>query len=142
MIKIFSKIKSTNLLHMIYRIDDFSARNDIISSENFLQLASLKLKKNQTFKAHQHIWKNSKNKKIIAQESWIVIKGKVEVFFYDVDGGELHKDILNVGDCSITLMGGHNYKALEENTLVYESKSGPYDGIENDKIFLEKVNVK
>ena len=29
------------------------------------------------------------------------------------------------------------YEILEENTVVYEYKTGPYTGVENDKVFLE-----
>jgi len=46
---------------------------------------------------------------------------------------------LDVGDCSVTLGGGHTYLILEDDTLVYEYKTGPYKGIENDKIFLDEV---
>ena len=39
------------------------------------------------------------------------------------------------GDC--TILGGHNYTSLTENTLVYEFKTGPYDGQSKDKILLK-----
>ena len=47
-----------------------------------------------------------------------------------------YTEILNVGDASFTLEGGHNYEILEDNTLVYEYKTGPYEGQEFDKIFI------
>ena len=62
-------------------------------------------------------------KEVIAQESWVVLKGSVECHFYDTDGELLDKPVLNVGDCSITLGGGHNYLILEDDTLVYEYKT-------------------
>ena len=37
----------------------------------------------------------------------------------------------------MTFEGGHNYEALENNTVVYEYKTGPYTGIENDKVFID-----
>jgi len=75
--------------------------------------------------------------KQIAQESWVVIKGKVQLFFYDIDGTLLRDDlILNAGDASFTLYGGHTYKILEEDTIVYEYKTGPYEGQELDKVFI------
>ena len=46
--------------------------------------------------------------------------------------------ILNVGDCSITLEGGHTYTILENDTLIYEYKTGPYKGQENDKVMLDE----
>lgn len=36
-----------------------------------------------------------------------------------------------------TLEGGHNYLINEENTLVYEYKTGPYEGQKMDKTFIE-----
>jgi hypothetical protein len=36
----------------------------------------------------------------------------------------------------MTFEGGHTYEALEDDTVVYEYKTGPYQGQESDKIFL------
>ena len=69
----------------------------------------------------------------IAQESWVVISGKVKVTYYDLDLSIVDEDILSPGDVSITLEGGHNYLFLEDS-VVYEYKTGPYTGIENDKV--------
>ena len=105
-----------------------------------MQLASLKMKKNTTFRPHKHIYKQGENQ-VIAQESWVVIKGKVKVMMYDLDDTIIHEPILNPGDVSMTFRGGHNYVALEEDTIVYEYKTGPYTGQENDKVFIGD-NVK
>ena len=55
---------------------------------------------------------------------------------YDLDDTIIHEPILNPGDISMTFRGGHNYVALEEDTIVYEYKTGPYKGQENDKTFI------
>ena len=89
----------------------------------------------QTFKAHQHIWREGEEK-IIPQETWIVISGIVECFYYDLDGKFLETEILTDGDCSITFEGGHNYLIRTDNTIVYEVKSARYYGQEKDKVFL------
>ena len=141
--KIFSILESNKLLHIIYRVNDFNDiqqthREDIVDSKEFIQLSALKMKEGQTFKPHQHIWKDGE-KKVIAQESWVVIKGSVKCSFYDTDGTILKQPVLNAGDCSITLAGGHTYSILEDDTLVYEYKTGPYKGQENDKIFLDEI---
>ena len=75
-------------------------------------------------------------KKTIAQESWVIVEGSVKVDYYDTDGSFISSHILKKGDCTVTLEGGHNYTSLEENTLVYEYKSGPYEGIKKDKVFI------
>ena len=56
---------------------------------------------------------------------------------YDIDNTIIREEILNAGDCSMTLRGGHNYIALEEDTIVYEYKSGPYYGQVLDKEFIK-----
>ena len=140
---IYSKKQTNKILHIIYRMDDFNkidegGRINFIDAENFLQLSALKLKKDQTFDPHFHIWKSGE-KKVIAQESWVVLKGSVKCKFYDIYSKILFEDILNVGDCSVTLEGGHNYEILEEKTMVYEFKTGPYKGQINDKVIINEV---
>lgn len=140
---IYSKLKTDRLLHIIYKIEDFSNindghRKDIINEKEFLQLSALKMKEGQTFRPHEHIWKKGEDQ-VIAQESWVVIKGKVKCSFFDLDKKLLCEPILNAGDCSITLAGGHSYLILDDDTLVYEYKTGPYKGQEEDKVFIDEV---
>lgn len=134
------EIKSKNnnkLLHLVYKVEDFTAqRTELVEADNFIQCSYLKMEKGTTFKPHQHIWKSPSFTKMIAQESWVVIKGSVEVSFFDTDGGFLEKHVLNSGDSSFTLEGGHTYLILEDDTLVYEYKTGPYTGQQNDKTFI------
>lgn len=133
---IYSKKEPGKLLHIINTLEDIVDRKNVAPDYQFLQLATLRMEQGKTFKPHQHIWKPSPTEKIIAQESWVVIKGSVKVFMYDTDGKLLSTEIIGQGDCSMTFEGGHNYEILEDDTVVYEYKTGPYLGIENDKVFL------
>ena len=133
--RIHSKIDENKLLHTLHRFTDFNGRQNVSPDEQFLQLATIQNEKGIKYKPHQHIWKKGEEK-VIAQESWIVAKGKIRVFYYDTDGSLLSTEDLGQGDCSITYEGGHTYMALEEDTFVYENKVGPYKGIENDKKLL------
>jgi len=138
--KIYSKIRPRMLLHIIHRVDEFHTieeghRRDIVGPDEFLQLSSMNMKKGHTFNPHRHIWKDGEDQ-VIAQESWVVVKGSVECQFYDTDGTLLGKPILKQGDCSVTLGGGHTYLILEDDTLVYEYKTGPYKGQDLDKVML------
>lgn len=133
---IYSKKDPEKLLHIINRIEDIEERNNVAPDNQFLQLVTLRMEKGKTFRPHQHIWKPSPTEKIIAQESWVVIKGSVKVYMYDIDGELLTTEVIRQGDCSMTFEGGHTYEILEDDTVVYEYKTGPYMGIENDKVFL------
>ena len=135
MIKIFSKT-TNELLHICIKMNLLKGRKDIIPENNFLQLATISLDKDQTFQPHQHVWRDIKYTKIIAQESWVVVKGSVRVDYYDLDGSFISSHNLKEGDCTVTLKGGHNYTCLEKNTFIYEYKSGPYEGVAKDKIFI------
>jgi len=124
------------LLHVIFRKKDFiKQRTDISPPEEFLQLSSLKLDKGKTFRPHKHVFCEKITN--IAQESWVVIQGKVKVMLYDLEDKLTKETILAPGDVSLTFKGGHNYEILEENTLVYEYKTGPYLGQKFDKAFID-----
>tara|TARA_Y100001970_G_C13961764_1_gene713533 strand:- start:436 stop:849 length:414 start_codon:yes stop_codon:yes gene_type:complete len=134
--KIFSKLENDVLLHIIYRKEDIvSFRDNITPEEEYLQVASIKMQNGRTFKAHKHI--HQERYTDIAQESWVVIDGKIRAILYDLDDTIIATRTLNEGDCSITFRGGHNYECLKDNTIVYEYKTGPYQGVEKDKVLLE-----
>ena len=141
--KIYSKIEKDKLLHMVHRADEFHTiegdgiRRDVVGEDEFIQLSALNMNKGHTFKPHKHIWKPGE-KKVIAQESWVVIKGSVKVIMYDLDDNIIATPILKEGDCSVTLGGGHTYEILEHGTLVYEYKTGPYKGQKLDKEFMNE----
>ena len=136
MYKIYSAVDNTKLLHLVNRMEEIHDRTDLAESHQFLQLATLRMGAGKTFRPHQHIWKPAPTEQVIAQESWVVIKGRVKVFFYDIDGTLLDTQILEPGDCSMTFEGGHTYEILAEDTVVYEYKTGPYQGQELDKAFI------
>ena len=136
----YSKIEEGKILHIIKRLSEIEKQNvfriDIVPSENFIQCSSLNMENGKTFKPHKHIFKQRMYEKQITQESWIVIRGSVKCIFYDIDDTIIAEPILYAGDASFTLYGGHNYLILEDNTIVYEYKTGPYEGQKLDKIFI------
>ena len=135
--KIFSKLDPNKLLHIIFRKNDIlKERVNIVPENNFIQCSVMELEKDKTFRPHKHIWKE-KTGQVIAQESWIVIQGSVKCIFYDIDDTIICEPILYPGDASFTLEGGHNYLILEDNTLIYEYKTGPYQGQTLDKTFID-----
>ena len=140
---IYSKVEPDRLLHIIHKKYEFYTineghRRDVVGEKEFIQLSAMNMDKGHTFKPHQHVWKPGEEQ-CIAQESWVVIKGSVKCSFYDIDGTLLATPVLKVGDSSVTLGGGHTYLILEDNTLVYEYKTGPYKGQKDDKVFLDEI---
>ncbi len=134
--KIYSISQPDKLLHVIVRKTDIvPGRQDVIPEDQFIQCSLLNMESGKTFKPHKHIWKE-RNRNIIAQESWVVIQGRVKCIFYDINDQMITTVILYPGDASFTLEGGHNYEILDDDTLVYEYKTGPYEGQQLDKQFL------
>ena len=134
--KIYSKVETKKLLHVINRLDDINGRTEGIPENNFIQCATLKMEKDKTFPPHKHITKDRHYAEQIAQESWVVIKGSVKCILFDIDDQIIATPILYAGDASFTLYGGHTYEILEEDTIVYEYKTGPYEGQSLDKKFI------
>ena len=137
MLKIYSDIMHDKLLHMIYYKDDLETkREDVAPEEQFIQVSALQLEEGSTFRPHKHIWKEAPEPEVIAQESWCIMKGRVKAHFYDLDDSLIGEYELNEGDISLTFEGGHTYTIFED-AKVYEYKTGPYQGVEKDKVFLE-----
>lgn len=138
MIKYYSKVNPKKLLHIVVRKEDLTpGRVEVVPEDHFIQCALLNMEKGKTFRPHKHIFKE-RTRNVIAQESWIVVQGKVKCTFYDLDNSILVEPVLESGDASFTLEGGHTYNILEDNTLVYEYKTGPYEGQALDKTFLDE----
>jgi len=131
--KIYHKGK---LLHKVCTPEDFTEeRTELVDSDQFIQCSFLKMNEGKTFRPHKHIWKAPNFSRFIAQESWVVIRGSVKVYYFDTEMNLLETHILKAGDASFTLEGGHTYEILEDDTLVYEYKTGPYEGQAKDKVF-------
>lgn len=136
--KIFSKQLPDKLLHIIVKKDlnNDNKRVDISPGDEYIQCAYLRLEKGKTFQPHKHLEKPVPFMDAITQESWVVISGKVKCILYDIDDTVIHEEEIEAGEASFTFYGGHNYEILEEGTIVYEYKTGPYYGQKMDKVFI------
>ena len=94
------------------------------------------IKKGQEIKPHKHFWKKNLNKKKIVQEAWVVISGKAKIILYDLNNKVVLNQILYPGDFSVTFEGAHKIESVSNQTVVYEFKTGPYEGQKRDLKYL------
>ena len=126
---------------ILYAKNVSKKRTDIIAENNHLQFSALELVKNHKFRPHFHIPKKINYTETIAQEAWVIIRGSIRAIHYDINSKILNEEILNTGDVAVTLSGGHTFEVLEEDTIVYEFKTGPYLGVELDKVFIKDKSL-
>ena len=137
MIHVYSAAEPGLMLLVINRGDDIGhQRADLSPDDQYLQCATKKLTKGTTFAPHKH------NEMIrttdITQEAWVFLKGRVAARFWDIDDRLIYETELGEGDAAIVFRGGHSFEVLEEDTVLYEFKTGPYYGVEKDKTYIEE----
>lgn len=139
LIKVWSKIEPNTLLHQFFSSGDESdRRTDLCPDNEYLQIACIAANAGQSYRPHQHIALSRETN--ITQEVWIVVSGCARVTYYDLDGSKLRVQPLFKGSCSMTFRGGHSYEIIEDNTVIFEVKNGPYYGQVKDKVFIEEPN--
>ncbi len=125
------------LLHFTLGNQDFldlhNSRTDVIEPSQFMQLSIMSFSVGRVFPAHTHLPREKIFADFRAQESWVIMSGKVQVTYFDEDDAIIAKEILGAGDCSVTLFGGHAYEVIEGPAKIYEFKIGPYEGKDIDK---------
>jgi hypothetical protein len=135
--KIFSKQDPEHLLAVINKKESITnERTDLAGAWEPLQGSTKKLKAGDRFKPHRH---NSLIRETdITQEAWIILEGKIKITLYDLDDSLFFEEELGSGDCLLTFRGGHTFEVLENDTLLYEFKNGPYLGVEADKTLINE----
>lgn len=134
--KIYSKVKSGVLLHVINRKEDITTqRQDLSPEREFLQVACFSIGKEKKPTPHKHLEQIRTTN--ITQESWLIFNGSIKIILYDLNDVVVKEEVLKSGDCLITFRGGHDFTVLEENTKIYEYKTGPYQGKEKDNVPID-----
>tara|TARA_B100000427_G_scaffold328277_1_gene340990 strand:+ start:1786 stop:2202 length:417 start_codon:yes stop_codon:yes gene_type:complete len=134
--KIYSKVEPDKIILSMMRFNEIKdVRNNISPDEEFIQASGRILNSDFKVKAHKH--KVQMRKSSLTQEAWVVIKGKIKAKFYDLDDKVIFETILKAGDCISIFRGGHSLEVLEDKTIFYEFKNGPYNGLEKDKVLID-----
>ena len=135
--RIYSKVEKNCLLLTLNRKENINKnRTDLSPESEYLQCATKILTKGTNFKPHKH--NNLIRKTDITQEAWVFLSGRVRAKFYDLDDSLILDTELGAGDCAIVFKAGHGFEVLEDDTIIYEFKTGPYFGVEVDKTFIEE----
>jgi len=130
--KIYSKIDNKIKIGEIIKSKDLRLGTNFFTENNdYLQVGSVVNSEEFIVKPHFH----TKNKRLIekTQEVWILIKGKLNISFFDIDNSLLFSDIINDGDISILYNGGHSMKKKSKQMILYEVKNGPFNFSFDDK---------
>mgnify|MGYP003116553874 FL=1 len=136
---LYSLVEPEQLILTITRKQDIThSRHNITPDEQFLQAGAKKMAADEYFPPHYHL--PCEKTAVRTEEAWVILNGRVEGKFYDLDHKHLETVVLNDGDCVVLYRGGHSLRNLDEGTIMYEFKTGPYYGREKDKAFIEENN--
>jgi cupin fold WbuC family metalloprotein len=130
--EIYSKVDESVLLATVLDKGSLgSYRTDMCPPEEFLQASGRYLKKGTFVAPHKHtkIIRNTD----LTQEAWVVLQGAVKAKLYDLDDKPIEDVYMSSGSCIVFLRAGHSLEVLEDDTIFYEFKNGPYHGSKNDK---------
>ena len=128
--QIYSDVDPQLLIATVITNFEEAGRHDASTVDEILQVSALSLAKNKVVKSHLH--KPIVRGTIGTQEAWIVISGKIRAEIFDINKDKISENILMSGDCIVLYRGGHSMQVLEDDTVIYEVKNGPYLGAEND----------
>tara|TARA_X000001388_G_C2220451_1_gene119000 strand:+ start:977 stop:1396 length:420 start_codon:yes stop_codon:yes gene_type:complete len=133
---IYSQVDKECLMLSINRYEEIREQRIDITPENEILQASVKrLKAKTSFPAHKHnIIERVTNR---TQESWVLIEGRIKASFYDLDDSTLYECELKKGDMAVVYRAGHSFEVIDEGTVLYEFKNGPYYGKTKDKTMIE-----
>ncbi len=133
---IYSKVNKKKLIYSYFNFKKLNKlRDDFSPEKEFLQASCSILKKNRIVMPHKH--KKNVRKINLTQEAWLIFEGSIKAKFYDIDDSFLGELILKKGDCVILFNGGHEFKTLKENTILFEFKNGPYYGSSKDRVEIK-----
>lgn len=136
MINYYSKTSPEKVIFTMIKKENITRqRQNLTPDSEFLQVGAKRTFVGDFFKPHKHL--PCEKNATTTQEAWVILEGRAEGCFYDLDDSFLCSVILCDGDCIVIYNGGHSLRILEDNTLLYEFKNGPYFGSKKDKVFIK-----
>jgi len=99
-----------------------------------IQASRMCYNKHKTFRAHKHLLRPRLNNYTL--ECFIVYQGSIQVDIYSTKREYLKKLIAKAGDIVLIYRGYHDLEVLEDNSIFFEIKNGPFTTVEEDKVYL------
>jgi cupin fold WbuC family metalloprotein len=129
--EIYSLVEPNKIIAVISK--NFSRNRVNLTAQNqILQASIINFGRNAKVAAHSHL-KTERNT-FGTQEAWVVLKGKAEVLFYDLDKKLINSKLISKGHVIILFDGGHAMKIKSRSFTMVEIKNGPYLGKDYDAV--------
>ena len=115
-------------------LDSPEGLNFVTQNSDYIQAGLWNYKKGTELSTHYHNYYERVSHR--TSEVVYVAEGKVECTVFTEEGKLIWKGVLNKGHLIIQLQGAHKYRTLEDS-IVVETKNGPYFGPEVDRTRIE-----
>jgi len=102
------------------------------NGSEMLQWGTMRYDEGRILQPHVHHRVNRQGK-YRTHEFLFVVQGKLGATFYTLDKKFIISKVLEAGDYVCLYSGGHGFRVLEDDTMFFEVKHGPFIGIEQDK---------
>ena len=102
----------------------------LTSQDESLQLSVMRRPKGHVITPHLH--KPVERTVQYTYEALYIVRGRVEVTFFNERREVVTRRELAQGDCVMLMTGGHGFRVLEDCKMI-EVKQGPYAGTDFDK---------
>lgn len=128
------RVKDSNqkLLVILIEPEDWKQGLDFITGDDEpIQVGTWWYPAEKILDRHHHNFAERSSN--LTQECVIIMHGSMLVKVYDENKELLTEFTMVQGDFAVFLGGGHEYKILEDDTRIIETKNGPFLGVDIDK---------
>ncbi len=125
--------ESVHVATIVKPLDASDGLSFVTDDEKFLQLGIWNYKKNTQLDNHFH--NEFERKSYKTNEFVFVLKGEIECNLYTEEGEFIERVLIKESEGIIQHNYAHEYKMLEDS-IILESKNGPFMGVEKDKTVI------
>lgn len=127
-----SRVDPNLIIAIIHSPTTKSKREDLLAESQNLQISAITLDEYSGVKPHKHL--PIQRQTVGTAEAWVIIRGSVNVLFFDLDDSLLGEFEVKSGELVVTLAGGHSIQCTSSQAFLYEIKNGPYKGEHADRV--------